>query len=96
MTSAIQVRCVSASGKTFGINARDLFLHLPLQPNQIRPDRQTLYWSATWPKEVEYLAKQFLHDPYKVPTTPSQPPHSTIDVCHTPITTSKIFEREKQ
>ncbi|KAF7838285.1 DEAD-box ATP-dependent RNA helicase 20-like isoform X1 [Senna tora] len=33
---------------------------------QIRPDRQTLYWSATWPKEVETLARQFLHNPYKV------------------------------
>jgi hypothetical protein len=33
---------------------------------QIRPDRQTLYWSATWPKEVEFLAKQFLVDAYKV------------------------------
>ena len=26
---------------------------------QIRPDRQTLYWSATWPREVENLARQF-------------------------------------
>ncbi|KAF3783218.1 DEAD-box ATP-dependent RNA helicase 30 [Nymphaea thermarum] len=34
--------------------------------SQIRPDRQTLYWSATWPKEVEALARQFLHNPYKV------------------------------
>ncbi|KAK6911895.1 Helicase, C-terminal, partial [Dillenia turbinata] len=34
--------------------------------NQIRPDRQTLYWSATWPKEVEQLARQFLYNPYKV------------------------------
>ncbi|KAJ7560470.1 hypothetical protein O6H91_04G131300 [Diphasiastrum complanatum] len=34
--------------------------------SQIRPDRQTLYWSATWPREVEHLAQQFLHDPYKV------------------------------
>ncbi|KAL5728792.1 RNA helicase [Ranunculus cassubicifolius] len=34
--------------------------------SQIRPDRQTLYWSATWPKEVELLAKQFLYNPYKV------------------------------
>ncbi|KAJ4798450.1 ATP-dependent RNA helicase DBP2 [Rhynchospora pubera] len=33
---------------------------------QIRPDRQTLYWSATWPKEVEALARRFLHDPYKI------------------------------
>ena len=33
---------------------------------QICPDRQTLYWSATWPKEVEQLARQFLYNPYKV------------------------------
>ncbi|CAL5372743.1 unnamed protein product [Camellia sinensis] len=33
---------------------------------EIRPDRQTLYWSATWPKEVETLARQFLRNPYKV------------------------------
>ncbi|KAH9327018.1 hypothetical protein KI387_007196, partial [Taxus chinensis] len=34
--------------------------------SQIRPDRQTLYWSATWPKEVEQLARQSLHNAYKV------------------------------
>ncbi|KAJ6386980.1 hypothetical protein OIU78_016838 [Salix suchowensis] len=34
--------------------------------SQIRPDRQTLYWSATWPREVEILARQFLHNAYKV------------------------------
>nr|ALO18844.1 DEAD-box RNA helicase [Lilium davidii var. unicolor] len=34
--------------------------------SQIRPDRQTLYWSATWPKEVESLARKFLQNPYKV------------------------------
>ncbi|KAK4350565.1 hypothetical protein RND71_029878 [Anisodus tanguticus] len=34
--------------------------------SHIRPDRQTLYWSATWPKEVETLARQFLRNPYKV------------------------------
>lgn len=27
---------------------------------QIRPDRQTLMWSATWPKEVRKLAEDFL------------------------------------
>lgn len=30
--------------------------------SQIRPDRQTLMWSATWPKEVESLARDFLKD----------------------------------
>ncbi|KAL6689725.1 P-loop containing nucleoside triphosphate hydrolase protein [Trichoderma pleuroticola] len=29
---------------------------------QIRPDRQTLMWSATWPKEVRALATDFLQD----------------------------------
>lgn len=29
---------------------------------QIRPDRQTLMWSATWPKEVQRLAKDYLSD----------------------------------
>ncbi|KDN71519.1 putative DEAD/DEAH box helicase [Colletotrichum sublineola] len=29
---------------------------------QIRPDRQTLMWSATWPKEVRTLASDFLTD----------------------------------
>ncbi|XP_033939552.1 probable ATP-dependent RNA helicase DDX5 [Pseudochaenichthys georgianus] len=29
---------------------------------QIRPDRQTLMWSATWPKEVRQLAEDFLKD----------------------------------
>lgn len=33
---------------------------------QVRPDRQTLMFSATWPKEVQRLARDFLHDPYQV------------------------------
>lgn len=28
---------------------------------QIRPDRQVLMWSATWPKEVRNLAEEFLN-----------------------------------
>ncbi len=30
--------------------------------DQIRPDRQTLMWSATWPKEVERLAQDYQKD----------------------------------
>ena len=33
---------------------------------QIRPDRQTLLWSATWPKEIQALANEFLTNPYQV------------------------------
>lgn len=31
---------------------------------QIRPDRQVLMWSATWPKEVRRLAADFLGEDY--------------------------------
>ncbi|KAI5695057.1 hypothetical protein M8J75_010227 [Diaphorina citri] len=31
-----------------------------------RPDRQTLMWSATWPREIQKLAKEFLSDPIQL------------------------------
>ena len=34
--------------------------------SQIRPDRQVLMWSATWPREVQNLAKDYLNDYYQV------------------------------
>merc|ERR1712096_39735 len=34
--------------------------------SQIRPDRQTLMWSATWPKEIQKLAHDFLKEPMQV------------------------------
>ena len=37
---------------------------------QIRPDRQTLLWSATWPKEIQGMANEFLKNPYQVPHLP--------------------------
>ncbi|TYG72823.1 hypothetical protein ES288_D04G050700v1 [Gossypium darwinii] len=45
--------------------------------SQIRPDRQTLYWSATWPKEViigsPYLkANQFINQVVEVITDPEK------------------------
>jgi ATP-dependent RNA helicase DDX5/DBP2 len=30
--------------------------------SQIRPDRQTLMWSATWPKEIQRLARDFCQE----------------------------------
>lgn len=32
--------------------------------SQIRPDRQTLMWSATWPTDVRMLARDFLGNDY--------------------------------
>jgi len=34
--------------------------------SQIRPDRQTLMWSATWPKEVQAISRDFQKDAYQV------------------------------
>lgn len=34
--------------------------------SQIRPDRQVLLWSATWPKEVQGLARDYIRDPIQV------------------------------
>lgn len=35
---------------------------------QIRPDRQVLMWSATWPKQVQALAEEFLVNYIQVTT----------------------------
>ena len=53
---------------------------------QIRPDRQTLMWSATWPKEVQELASEFLSNPIKINIGSSdlhsnQNIQQVIDVC---------------
>lgn len=34
--------------------------------SQIRPDRQVLMWSATWPREIQTLANDYLGDYYQV------------------------------
>jgi ATP-dependent RNA helicase DDX5/DBP2 len=34
--------------------------------SQIRPDRQTLLWTATWPKEIQSMARDFTHNPIQV------------------------------
>lgn len=35
---------------------------LQLWVQWFQPDRQVLMWSATWPKEVQTLAEDFLND----------------------------------
>jgi len=34
--------------------------------SQIRPDRHILMWSATWAKEVQHLARDYITDPVTI------------------------------
>jgi ATP-dependent RNA helicase DDX5/DBP2 len=54
--------------------------------SQIRPDRQVLMWSATWPKEIEALANDYLEDFYQVTVgsldlTANKDVTQVIEVC---------------
>lgn len=54
--------------------------------NQIRPDRQTLMWSATWPKTVQQLAESYLKSYIQVTVgslslSASQNVTQTVEVC---------------
>lgn len=50
------------------VDEADRMLDMGFEPQlrkifeQIRPDRQVLMWSATWPKEVKSLAEDYLND----------------------------------
>ncbi|KAK7590090.1 hypothetical protein V9T40_001703 [Parthenolecanium corni] len=50
------------------VDEADRMLDMGFEPQlrkifeQIRPDRQVLMWSATWPKEVQTLAQDYLND----------------------------------
>jgi len=47
--------------------------------SQIRPDRQTLMWSATWPREIQHLARDICReDPVKVSIGTTSQANSSI------------------
>lgn len=64
---------------------------------QIRPDRQTLMWSATWPKEVRILAEDFLKEYVQINIGALQlcANHNItqiIDVCEEHEKENKLFK----
>eukprot|EP01106_Pelomyxa_sp_JSP_P013654 TRINITY_DN4163_c0_g1_i1.p1 TRINITY_DN4163_c0_g1~~TRINITY_DN4163_c0_g1_i1.p1 ORF type:complete len:441 (+),score=103.19 TRINITY_DN4163_c0_g1_i1:81-1325(+) len=64
---------------------------------QVRPDRQTLMWTATWPAEIQAIADDFLVDPIKI-TIGSLELHAThlvkqvVDVCHESEKQTKLLK----
>eukprot|EP01090_Pellita_catalonica_P002461 TRINITY_DN12035_c0_g1_i1.p1 TRINITY_DN12035_c0_g1~~TRINITY_DN12035_c0_g1_i1.p1 ORF type:complete len:626 (+),score=60.84 TRINITY_DN12035_c0_g1_i1:42-1919(+) len=66
----LQSRVLSLENCTyFVVDEADRLLDMGFEPqlrqivSMLRPDRQTLMWSATWPKEIQHLAKDFLTNP---------------------------------
>lgn len=68
MIDMLETRATNLKRVTYLVlDEADRMLDMGFEPqirsivSQIRPDRQTLLWSATWPKEVESLANDFLN-----------------------------------
>jgi ATP-dependent RNA helicase DDX5/DBP2 len=70
--------------------------------SQIRPDRQTLMFTATWPKEVRQIAQEFLREDHirvnigTLDLTANKNIDQTVEVCEEgdkPMRLSKLLEK---
>jgi len=69
--------------------------------SQIRPDRQVLMWSATWPREVQTLASDYLHKYYQVTVgsldlAGNKDVTQVIDICTDQEKYSKLLKYLKE
>merc|ERR1712048_712586 len=63
--------------------------------SQVPPDRQTLLWSATWPKEVQRLARDFCQDPLKLIIGRAEETRANPDVHQQVVLTSELDKRRR-
>lgn len=68
---------------------------------QIRPDRQVLMWSATWPKEVQTLAEDFLREYIQInigslSLAANHNIHQIVDVCEENEKEGKLLKLLKE
>jgi len=65
--------------------------------SQVRPDRQTLLWSATWPKDgqVQRLTREFLSDPIRV-NVGSAELSANKDVKQVIMIVNNIYDKEER
>jgi len=62
--------------------------------SQVRPERQTLLWSATWPREVQHLARDFCReDPMKVTISGAEESRAARSIKQEVIVTSELDKK---
>jgi len=69
------------------LDEADQLLEMGFEPQvravvgQVRPDRQTLMFSATWNTQVETMAESYLKDPAKIVLDSADKPRANLDVA---------------